>query len=149
MTTTESALTRDETQIRQLVADQLDAIRAKDLDRLMRLYAEDAVVFDLKPPFQTDGAVAWRRTWEACLPYFPSGFQLQTRSLRVAVGGEVALAHYLWRITGLEEGHPAMQTWYRSTTGYRRIQGKWRIVHDHCSVPFDPMTSQAAFTLDP
>src|SRR5262245_6566314 len=149
MTTTEATLSRDETQIRTLVADQLDAIRAKDLDRLMAFYAADAVLFDVKPPFQTDGAAAWRRTWEACLPYFPSGFQVQTRGLHVAVGGELAFAHYLWRVTGREEGHPAMQTWYRSTTNYRKIRGKWQIVHEHGSVPFDPMTSRAAFTLEP
>ena len=40
-----------------------------------------------------------------------------------------------------------MKTWLRTTAGYKRIQGKWHIVHEHCSVPFDPETSRAVFTL--
>ena len=26
--------------------------------------------------------------------------------------------------------------WYRSTLGLRRVDGKWRIVHEHTSTPF-------------
>jgi len=42
-----------------------------------------------------------------------------------------------------------MQTWLRTTACYQRKQGCWQIVHEHCSVPFDPETSRAAFTLEP
>jgi ketosteroid isomerase-like protein len=49
----------------------------------------------------------------------------------------------------MEKDHPAMQTWIRNTGGYRRIQGRWQIVHEHCSVPFNPETSKAVLTLEP
>ena len=48
----------------------------------------------------------------------------------------------------VEKDHPAMQTWIRITAGYRRIQGRWQIVHEDASVPFNPETGQAAFSLD-
>lgn len=149
MTKTESAQARDEAQLRQLIADQMSAICAKDVDRIMNHYAAETIVFDVKPPFQTRGADAWRRTWEACLPYFPDSFQTEMRDLSLTVSGDVALAHWLFRFTGMEKDHPAMQTWLRSTAGYRRIRGRWQIVHEHVSVPFNPETSQAAFTLEP
>jgi ketosteroid isomerase-like protein len=149
MTTTESAQVHDEAQLRQLIADQLSAIGAKDLDRLMHHYAADVVVFDVKPPFQTTGAEAWRRTWEASLPYFPDAFQTEMRDLSLTVSGDLALAHWLFRFTGMDKDHPAMQTWIRISAGYRRIRGRWQIVHEHASVPFDPQTAQAAFTLEP
>jgi len=41
---------------------------ALKIDRIMS-YTPD-VVFDVKPPFQTNGADALRRIWEECLPYF-------------------------------------------------------------------------------
>jgi ketosteroid isomerase-like protein len=126
ITTTESAQARDEAQLRQLIADQMNAICAKDLDRLMNHYAADVVVFDAKPPFQTKGADAVRRTWEACLPYFPDSFQTEMRDLSLTVSGDLALAHWLWRFTGMEKDHPAMQTWMRSTAGYRRPRVEWR-----------------------
>lgn len=98
----------DEAQIRQVIADWTSALCAKDLDRLMSHYATDVTVFDVKPPFQTKGAAALRRVWEACLSYFPSSFQTETRALRIIVSGDVALAHWLWRFTGMEKDHPAM-----------------------------------------
>jgi ketosteroid isomerase-like protein len=146
--TTETTKTQAEAEIRQLIADQLSAICAKDVDRIMSHYATDAIAFDVKPPFQTKGADAWGRTWAVCLPYFPASFQIETRDLHITVGSDVAFAHWLFRFTG-EKDHPAMQTWMRTTVGYQRRQGKWQIVHEHCSVPFDPYTSKAAFTLEP
>jgi len=103
----------------------------------------------VKPPFQTTGADAWRRTWEASLPYFPDSFQTEMRDLSLTVSGDLALAHWLFRFTGMEQDHPVMQTWIRITAGYRRIRGKWQIVHEHASVPFNPQTAQAVFTLNP
>jgi ketosteroid isomerase-like protein len=105
MTTTESAHARDEAQLRQLIADQMRAICANDLDRLMHPYAAEVVVFDAQPPFQTTGADAWRRTWEACLPYFPDSLQTEMRDLSLTVSGDVALAHWLWRLTGKDKDH--------------------------------------------
>ncbi len=73
----------------------MSAICAKDLDRLMNHYAADVVVFDVKPPFQTEGD-AWRRTWEACLPYLLDSLQTEMRDLGLTVSGDLALAHCGW-----------------------------------------------------
>ena len=96
MTTTESAPARDEAQLRQLIADQMSAICAKDLDRLMNHYAADVVVFDAKPPFQTQGAAAWRRTWEACLSCFPDSFQTEMRDRSVTISGDLRSSLMDW-----------------------------------------------------
>jgi hypothetical protein len=58
MTTTESGQVRDEAQLRQRIADQLSAVCAKDLDRLMDPFAADVAEFDVKPSFRTDGVAA-------------------------------------------------------------------------------------------
>ncbi|WP_242056682.1 nuclear transport factor 2 family protein [Nostoc sp. FACHB-152] len=144
----ETTSTSDEAQIRQLIDEQQSAICAKDVDRIMAYYTKDVIYFDCKVPFQTKSADAFRRIWEECLPYFPDSFGTQTRDLNIFVSGELAFAHWLLRFTDMPEDHPAMQTWLRFTAGYQRQQGKWLIVHEHCSVPFDPHTSQAVFTLD-
>ncbi len=149
MTTETTRAQHNEAQIRALIADQANAICAKDLDRNMGHYAADTVVFDVKPSFQLRGASAFRRMWEACLPYFPASTGTETRDLQVHVSGDLALAHWLWRLTGIDPEHPAARMWFRSTAGYRRTtQDQWEIVHEHCSVPFDPATSQAVFTLE-
>jgi len=147
--TTERTKANDETQIRQLIADQAKAICSKDLDAILAPYSKEVINFDVKPPFQTRGADAWRQTWAACLPYFPDSAEVEMRDLRIFVGGDLALAHWLWHLTGVERNHPAAQIWMRSTGCYQRNEGRWQIVHEHCSVPFDPLTSKAVFTLEP
>ena len=37
----------------------------------------------------------------------------------------------------------------RVTVCYRRMGGEWRVVHEHVSLPFDPMTGQVSYITDP
>jgi ketosteroid isomerase-like protein len=141
--------TQDEVQIRQLIADQQSAIGAKNIDRILAPYLTEVVVFDAIPPFQTKGVDALRHTWEECFPCFPDSFEIETRDLNIAVSGDLACAYWLFRFTGMEQDHPAMQTWMRITSICQRNRGKWQIIHEHISVPFDPETSKATFTLNP
>jgi len=147
--TTETTKTQDEAQIRQIIADTASAICAKDLDRIMAHYAQDLIIFDAIPPFQTKGADEFRHTWEACLPCFPDSFEIEMRDLSLTASGDLAMAHWLFHFTGMPKDRPAAQMWMRMTSACQRKQGKWQIVHEHCSVPFDPETSKAVFTIAP
>ena len=138
-----------ETRIRQLITERDRAIGAKDVDGILAHYAEDVVLFDVKPPYRINGAESFRRVWEQCLPCFPDGFGIESRDVRIIVSGDVAVVHSLFRFTGLPADHPAALTWIRSTAVWQKSQGRWRILHDHLSVPFDPQTSRAVFTLEP
>lgn len=44
---------------------------------------------------------------------------------------------------------PCGQTWLRMTVGYRRIHSRWKVVHEHWSLPFNPLNSQTWFIPDP
>lgn len=142
-----TTLTHDahvETQIRQLVAERDRAIVARNLDAHVAQFADDLVFFDLKPPFQARGAEAYRQAWEQCLPCLPESFGIETRDLRILVGGGIAVAHRLMRLTGFSDDAP--QTWVRDTSVYRRADGEWQVVHAHGSVPFDPCTQKAVLS---
>jgi ketosteroid isomerase-like protein len=147
--TTKSTLTSNEAQVRQLIADQQRAICTKNVDQIMFHYAPEVVIFDVKPPFQIQGKAAFRQVWEDCLPYFPNSFEMETRDLNLTVSEDLAVAHWLFRFTGMEPDHPAMQTWMRITAVCQKHQGEWQILHEHLSVPFHPETFQVAFTLNP
>jgi ketosteroid isomerase-like protein len=146
--TTANTVTIHESQIRQLISDQQGAICTKDVDQIMSRYAAEVILFDVKPPFQTKGKDAVRQLWKDCLPYFPDAFQMETRDLTVTVSENLATAHWLFRFTG-EQDHPAMRTWMRVTAVCQKNQNEWQILHEHISVPFNPETSQAVFTLNP
>ena len=140
--------TNDKELVQKTIEGLLAAIGAKDIKRMMAHYASDVVVFDVKPPFQTNGAIAWRHTWEACFPYFPDAFGFTIRDMVIHTSGNLAFAHYLFSITGPDKDHAAMQTWMRATTGLKFTEGKWKIVHEHGSLPYDPITMQAVSTLE-
>jgi uncharacterized protein (TIGR02246 family) len=145
---TESAIASNEAQIRQLIGDVQRAICAKDVDQVVSRYATEVIIFDVIPPFQIKGKDALRQVWEDCFPCFPNTFEIETRDLNITVSETLAVAHWLFRFTGTED-HPAMQTWMRVTAVCQKNQDNWQILHEHISVPFDPETSKAAFTLNP
>jgi ketosteroid isomerase-like protein len=134
---------RCEQEIRQAVADRQRAICQKNIDRILACYAEEAVVFNVKPPFQIRDKGAWRHEWESSLAHFPASFGSETKDVKIIAQGDMAVAHYLYRFTGM----PFDPSWIRNTSVYRKIEGRWLIVHEHGSVPFDPETLQAVFAL--
>jgi len=61
----------------------------------------------------------------------------------------VAFCHSLNRISGKRTNGEESDVWVRATVCYRKIDGKWMIVHEHFSVPFDMETLKASLDLKP
>ncbi|MBE9178021.1 nuclear transport factor 2 family protein [Oculatella sp. LEGE 06141] len=139
-----SHVSNNDAHIRQLIRAQQRAICTKDVDQIMSRYANEVILFDVKPPFQTRGKDAVRQVWKDALPHFPDAFEMETRDLTITVNENLATAHWLFRFKG-EQDHPAMQMWMRATAVCQKNQDDWQILHEHISVPFDPATSQAVF----
>src|SRR5262245_54107623 len=131
-----------EINIRQRVGDLVKAICAKDVDGVMSLYAPDIVSFDLTPPLRHFGADGKRRAWQGVFAQSSGPFAYEVRDLNVTMNGELALLHSLNHINAtLASGHIDM--WLRWTACFRQIDGAWLVVHDHVSVPVDPVGGQA------
>jgi ketosteroid isomerase-like protein len=73
---------------------------------------------------------------------------LSGEALTVTAGGDVAFSHALHRYSGVIGGKQ-IAMWLRATTCYRKLDGTWRIAHEHQSVPFDPETGVASLDLQP
>ena len=130
--------THDEQQVRAVIGGRSRAIEEKDADRLVGFYASDVVLYDLAPPLQQPSAQvldpsshrAWFATFEPAMEY-------DTRDLRVTVGGDVAFAHGLARLTATPLGSAeAFTMWFRMTLCLRRAGENWLITHEHVSTPF-------------
>jgi ketosteroid isomerase-like protein len=61
----------------------------------------------------------------------------------------VAFIHALERMSGTLKNGQKSDVWVRATSGLRKINGKWLIVHDHISVPADLDTGKAVLDLKP
>jgi uncharacterized protein (TIGR02246 family) len=138
-----------EEEIRALVDAWSKALEAKDIDGLTAGYAPDAVLFDIKPPYRVRGVQAIRRVWEEYLPCLPAKFTSERRDFTVTAGGDAAFVHCLHHVRAIGEAPPGPDTWIRVTVCYHRIAGKWRVVHEHVSLPFDPRSGQVSFIPDP
>ena len=135
--------------IRQRVADLPNAVHAKDIDRIMSLYAADTVSFDMNPPLRYAGADDKRRAWEGFFAAYTGPIAYEIRELNVTADGELAVIHSLNHVKGtLTSGHVS-ELWFRWTACFRRIDGVWLVVHDHVSVPADLERGKAALNLTP
>lgn len=119
--------------IGDVLNQRLAAIRAKDVPGFLALYATDVVMFDLAPPLQYTGAdeqgtTEWYSTWQG-----PIGYQI--RDLRIAAAGDVAFSHSLVHLTGARTNGENTDLWFRETICYRKVNGDWKIAHEHGSVP--------------
>jgi len=139
----------DETEIRTLMEDWAEALRARDVDAIASSQAPDIVSFDVVGPLRYVGSDASRGRAEAWLSSFQGPVDLEIRDLRVAVGDDVAFAYSLNRVSGATVDGRRVDMWLRSTVCYRRIDEKWTVTHQHSSVPFDGESGRASLDLQP
>jgi ketosteroid isomerase-like protein len=134
--------------IRQRVEHLAKAVRAKDIDGLMPLYAPDIVSFDIVPPLRYVGADRKRRAWQDAFAAY-GHIAYEVRDLNVTTHGELAFVPSLNHVNGtLASGH-VTDLWLRWTACFQRIDGAWLVVHDHVSVPADLAHGQAVLNLTP
>jgi uncharacterized protein (TIGR02246 family) len=139
----------EEAAIRAEVDAIVEAVRAKDINAFLSRCAPDIVVFDLLPPLVHVGMAAVRRSWDAALAALQGPPDYEVRELRVAVDGDVAFCHGLTCFGGTKKDGKRVETWLRSTIGFRKIADRWKIVHQHASVPIDMQNGMGMMGLTP
>ena len=139
----------DKQAILELMSKWRTALEKKDVAAMTEDYLPDALLFDACPPYKTEGVEGIRQVWENCLPYFPDEFKSEHRDLQIHVDGDVAFVHGVHHFVPTPADHPCGQTWMRITIGLKRVDGSWKVAHEHVSIPFNPLTSQAWFINDP
>lgn len=129
---------KNEEQIKDLRERLTDALRVKDSKGVIEHFAEESVMFLLAPPLQfktgenapgINGIEEWFDTFEGKIGY-------EVMDFLVTAGETVAFCHSLNRITGNRKTGEKTDIWVRETLGLRKIEGVWKITHQHQSVPF-------------
>ena len=69
--------------------------------------------------------------------------------MSLSVADDVAFDHHFTHVRGTSRSGDAIDMWFRETVGYRKIDGAWRVTHQHSSVPFDMTDGKAMFGLKP
>jgi ketosteroid isomerase-like protein len=146
-----SADVGDVAQIRSLEARLAAAVEAKDVDAVMRCYAPGnrLVVFDVAPPRQYVGAAAYRKNWQGFFATVKGRPQFAIRDLYVEADDDLAYSHSIEHASGIDTRGKRFDLVVRVTEIYRKIAGRWLIVHEHSSVPVDLMTDKPDLSSKP
>jgi ketosteroid isomerase-like protein len=126
----------DEMQIRAVLENRLAALRAKDAGQYVAGFHSSVVKFDLAPPLRENGPDVldpaglqwWLDTWD--------DISCELADLTIAASGDVAFCHSLNHVKGVRTDGQDEDMWTRSTLGLRKIDGTWKITHEHNSAPF-------------
>jgi ketosteroid isomerase-like protein len=129
----------DEAKIKALEEQFVADVNAHNLDAIMSHYSNDVLVFDVVPPRQYVGADAYRKDWEGLLGEFKT-YKLDISDLSVSSDGQLAWSHSIQHLGGTQvvkkKTHKIDMT-VRVTDVYKKINGEWKIVHEHVSMPID------------
>ena len=129
------------------IADVLEkgcqAFAAGDISGAMAPYSEDVLLYDIAPPYRT----SYQQLKEANAAL--RGMMAETprctyKDMQITiVAPDFAYAIYLLPYAARLKNGRQLNVQGRGTDLFRKIDGKWMIVHEHFSVPADPMTGKA------
>ena len=109
---------------------------------------DDMVHFSLAPPLVADesgpyGLEKWFDSWKTDIGY-------EIRDLEIVAGDGVAFSHSLNHLSGVRRAAKSRTSGSAITLGFRKVEGEWKIVHAHESVPFTmDGSSKASIDLKP
>jgi uncharacterized protein (TIGR02246 family) len=126
---------KDSAQIRQLIADWSAAVQRKDYDGILKSHSPDILMFDVPPPFQSEGIEAYRKTWDLFFDWLSGPPKFELVDLRITAGSEVAFATAHGKCFGPNGGGIPQELDFRLTLGLCKRDGHWVIEHEHHSVP--------------
>lgn len=137
----------EQEKVLKVIRDQEAANARGDADGVLTPNADGVVLFDLPPPLQIKGDAsegkkeleAWFSTWE-------HGVTVALDEPTVVVEGDLAVVFGLSRMQGVKRGFGPVDAWNRRTIVLLKLDGKWKIVHEHSSYPMAMDGSGKALT---
>lgn len=146
--TTATSSSEGAAQIRALMDDRVEAVRAKEVNAAMSSVAPDILSFDVVGPLQRRGSDALARA-EEWFSSFQGPIGYEIRDLNITASDDVAFVHGLSHVSGTKTDGGQLDMWWRTTIGFRKLDGKWIATHEHNSVPFDVKNGKASLDLKP
>src|SRR5437660_918726 len=145
------ALADAKTDIKVLADRFVAAVKAKDVDAIMKVYVPDQslFVFDVTPPRQYVGAAAYRKDWQEFLDSFNGPITVELTDLDITTDDSLAYGHSIQRVAGTDKQGKKLDLTVRVTDVYKKINDNWLVIHEHVSVPVDLDTGKPDLTSKP
>ncbi len=118
-------------EIINLEENQVAAFNEGDTDKLLDFFYPDIVGFSSTKHERISGLQAMRETFEYYL-HEAEDIEYSISEPTVQVFGETVILTFYWLVT-LINGGKKQKVQGRGSQGYARIDGNWKIVHEHFS----------------
>jgi ketosteroid isomerase-like protein len=92
-------------------------------------------MFDVPPPVLSRGLDAYMATWETFFASAEKPVSFAFHDVEVTCSADVAFATAVGRCVNIDTDGKREPLEFRLTMGLRKIDGKWRVVHEHHSLP--------------
>ena len=129
--------TNAEADVRKLMQSWENAASAGNLEAIMSHYAPEVIAYDAFKSLQFKGIEAYKNHWKMCIEMCTGTMTFKLHDLHIGAGDDIAYSHSLNQCGGTDKEGNEHLSWMRVSTAYRKINGQWRIVHEHFSAPFD------------
>ena len=131
-------------EIGALLEEYRDAVHAKDVDRFVAIFADDVRVFDMWGTWSHEGIDSWRAMAEGWFGSLGDELvRVRFDDVQESVGEDAAVVSAFVTFAGLTaEGEELRSMNNRLTWGLRRIDGAWKVVHEHTSAPVEMATGK-------
>ena len=131
-----------------LLEEYRDAVHAKDVDRFVAIFADDVRVFDMWGTWSHDGIESWREMAEGWFGSLGDELvRVEFDDVQTSVGEDAAVLSAFVTFAGLSaDGEQLRSMNNRLTWGLRKMDGAWKVVHEHTSAPVEMATGTVNLT---
>ena len=125
----------DEAEIRKLIEQWAKAVREENREAIRADHDPGILMFDVPPPFLSRGLDDYMATWEKFFSSVEKPVAFAFHDVQVTCGQDVAFATAIGRCVNIDTSGKREPLEFRLTMGLRKIEGRWRIMHEHHSLP--------------
>lgn len=134
MPTAETA-SKDKIDIKALIERWAQAVRQENRTEIRANHDPEMLMFDVPPPFLSRGLDAYMATWEEFFSCAEKPVVFEFRDVNITAGKDVAFATAIGHCVSFDANGKREPLEFRLTMGLRKIDGSWRILHEHHSLP--------------
>jgi uncharacterized protein (TIGR02246 family) len=131
----EVSCNEDQLAIRALIDRWSEAVRREDFTAIRADHDENILMFDVPPPFLSRGIDAYMDTWRLFFANVEKPVTFNFEDIEITAGSDVAFATATGRCVNIDRSGKREPLEFRLTMGLKKIEGNWRILHEHHSLP--------------
>lgn len=141
--------TTAEQEIRKEFERWFNEAAAKDIDAVMSHIASDVVSYEHDAPLQYVGVDAIREVCQRGFDAMKGDFRWNIPDLQILVRDDIAVTWGLNHMLAQEPGGEKIDSYSRGTRIFQKVDGTWKMIHQHVSYPYDIETGEAKTDLKP